>query len=547
MKTTLLLILIGLCCVTVWGQKQNNKTVIDANQVTLKKQIIADQLENESKDMPLAAVRVFMKYKTAAWLWRNGKDETGRAEQITVEALDELYQRKTEIPSLYFSSLSSDIFVLLEKNAKEKAKKMGIKYNLSFEDELDNANSLLKKPGGEKLAADKIKKSLVNQTELSSTTTLLMEELRSRKSPELLGILAEILNLEEGGKSGFSAEPLFFTVDFFRDETVSNELRMRFYRVIFNKARNTFQFPDSDVLPAYDLLSAVMQDISANAPNLLSEASALQSALATRVSYSIREEREIYERIDGSADRLDAMISEAEATENKSLKENLLTQAARLALKRGKFRLAVDLAEKIKVDKDGNKIFIRWYDQFLGEVSQSALKKDDIDSAKYAAKKIIDKLSLAEILRQTALYYFEKQDLISATDALNEALKLTANADNDTRRIYTFIHLISTTQKIDKDLISDVTEKTAKAINALPTLSIDDKPETENYKNYVASIMSINLNLLPVFSELIKKNKVEATDFASRINRKEIKAIVNYVLLIDSFNAETETNRKERL
>lgn len=541
MKVKFLLAIIILCCFTCWGQTKATKDT--SQQINFKKQMIADDLENQVREIPFVSVRVFVRYKIASWLWENGKDETGRAEQLAVKAIEELYKHKTEISS--FSSLSSDLFTLLETNAEEKAKKLSAKYNLTSEDDLNNADSLLNKKDGEKLATDKLLQSLTNQTELAPAAITLMSQLHSRKSPELLRILAAIVNFQETGKINFSADLLSSIAYHFQDSIVPNDLRIRFFGIVLNTARNAFQMPNSDVSSAYNLLNIVTPEIAKNAPDFLGEASALQNALSTRVSQKTKEARDKFERINNSNDKLDALISEAEKTENKIEKYRLYVQAAQLALKEEKLRLSVDLVEKtIEENSEGFPLAFRnqWHDQFLGNVVQQALKKDDVDSADYATKKIVDKLFLAETLRKTAIYYSEKQDFISAVDSFDKAFKLAANSDEAIKKVYSLIGLISTAQKIDKNRVSEVTARTAKAINAIPTLDNDDKPGTENYKNYIKSIMTINYNLLPVISNLAKENKLEATNFANQINRKEIKIITDYSLLINSLNSKKKGN-----
>jgi len=548
MRTRLLLILGLFYSGVAWAQApaispiNSDEKTINRQQIALNKQLIVDDLESQIKDTPLAAVRVLARYRIAAWLWQDGKDETERAEQLTIKALDELYEKKAEIPSAYFGSLRSDIFALLERNAKRSAKELQTKYNLSSEDELNAANSFLSMKDGEKAAADKIQKSLANKTELSSMTVWLMEELRSRKSPELVRLLAEIISLEESGQSNFSAESLFFAVDFFRDVTVPNDLRMRFYNIVCNKARTALPFPDSDAKSVYDLLTAVMADIAKNAPGLLPEARVLQYTFMSRVSSSEVESLESNRRINENADRLEALVSEAEGSRDKGLRVNLLAQAAQLALNKSKFRLAVELVEKAKsdvVEKRDNR-FSLWRDQFLADVSERALKEDDVDSAMYAAERIINRLTVANISRITAVYYFGKGDMVSATNSLDKALKLITDSDNDLPKISLLIRLISTVQKVDPSRLAEVTGKTAKAINLVPRLAVDDKPDSDNYRKYVSSILTIDERLLPVFGQLMKRNKDEAMSFAARIDMKEIRLMLNYSFLVDSLQLKAK-------
>ena len=245
---------------------------------------------------------------------------------------------------------------------------------------MENAYSLLDKKSGKEIAIEKLKSSLVNQTELSSIAIALLEELQRQNPAKTLEILTEIINLEENGKSNFSADSLGFIVNHFRKSTVPNSLRIRFYKLIFRKAMEAIRFSESDVDAAYDLLFSVIEDISDNAPDLLQEATVLMGALRTKVSRSIIEENEIYERIENSQDKLSTTISEADSTDNKSLKRRLLMSAARLALEKKKTRLAVDLVERTIDEK--NEHSIRWHDQFLDEVSQQALKENDTGSAR---------------------------------------------------------------------------------------------------------------------------------------------------------------------
>ena len=538
MRITLLLILIVFCRVTCLGQHADPLTKTAAQEVTIKRQILIDDLENQLKDVPLAAVRVFVRARMAAWFWKAGKDETGNAERLSVKAIDELYEKRSEIPSLYFNVLRTDLFALLELIEKRTAAQLKAKYDSGSEDDLESAFSNLDKKDGERRAADNVLNSFTNQSDFSPNATLLIDQLQSGQSSELTRILSAIIYLEETNRNDFSPEALFLIVDNFRSSAVTNDLRRRFFRVILNKAGSVGRSPES----VFNLLSSVMPDITVNAPNLLPEANALQAALTSRISNATREARERNQRIAESTDKLGALISEAEKANDKVVKYRLQVDAAQVALRDGRFRLAVELANKtidsepfVGIPDDFRK---SWHDQFLGDVLQSALKKSDLDSATYATKKVIDKLSMAELLRKTAVYYSEKRDIVSATDALDEAINLTTKAEVSTMRIYGLIRLVSTAQKIDKSRLSEVVAQAARSFEKIPSLNPEDKPGTEKYEKYVTSIMVTNWNLLPVIGELARNNRNEAIDFGDRINKKEIKIIVNYALAVESLNAE---------
>lgn len=542
MKLTLLLALIVLCNQTFFGQKPADAAQIKPQQILIRKQILADELDNQAKNVPLVAARVFVRTKLAQWLWKDGADKTGRAEQIAVKALEELYEKKDEILDSNF--LKMDLFALLETNAKETAKKLRAKYAVGNEEDLSNAFSLLDKEGGDKIIAAKIKKYLADGKDLDKIA-FLMGQLQSKKSPEFLSILAEIVNLEESGRNSFTADSLTWASDFFRDAIVPSNLRLRFYRIALSKARNALQNPEGNDIPAaYYLLDAILLSIAAGAPEFSAEASGVKAALLARTSRKSREMQERNQRIEESADELSTLISEAEKTDDKEgEKYSLLIRAELLAKGKGKFRLAVDLMEKTIEDKsDGGfprrEFRLHYHDQELGYIAESALGKGDVEAARYAAKKMIKDLSKADALRRIAVYFSGKKDTGSALDAYDEALKLATRADNDKLKFYTLFRLISAAQQIEQSRVSEVTAITAKAINALPILGVEDKPDTENFKNYVSIIVAVNFNLYPVIGNLAKANKNEASGFASRIDRKEVRIVADFALAVDAIDSD---------
>ncbi len=546
MKIKILLILTALCAFDAFGQKTIEKSNPDTQPITIKKQILTDQLDYQAKDVSFAAVRVFVKSRLAAWLWKDGRDATGRAEQLAVSGVEEFYDKKNEIAAADF--LKTDLFALLETNAPQTAKKLRAKYTVEDAEDISTIDALLEKEGGDKIAAAKIKRYLAGAKDLSVINSV-MGILQNRKSPEFASIPAEIVSLEESGRNSFTAEALFWRARDFSSTLVPNDLRIEFYKIVLNKGRNALQSTDAnDILAADHLLAAVLPDIAANAPELSAEADALKGVLSTRTSQKNRETQEANKRIEESADQLSALISEAEKTSNRADKFGFLLRAQTVAVKENKFQLAVDLVEKSLENKSGSgfpsaEFLLRNHDQRLTIIAIQALGKDDAEAARYAVKKFLDKLLKADTLRRLALYFDKKKDANAALDAYDESLKLTTKADNDKTKFFNLLSLISAAQQIDPNRVSEVAAVTAKAINALPTLNADDKPETENYKKYVASLMAINNNLYRAISTLAQDNKTEAANFASRINRKEIRIVADLALAIDAVDSELKQSK----
>lgn len=534
---------------TSLSQKKSGDDNAALQQIIVEKQIVVDNLEYQVKEIPFAVVRVFVRYKIASWLWKDGKDNSDRAEQIAVRAVDDLYENKAEIPNIYFSILKLDLFTLLDGRAKDAANRLREKHKIRQDDESGNLDALLKQKDGEKLATDAAIKLLSTQSQVTIETIFLIGQLQTRKSPEFLRLLTAVISALETGLVDFNTNDLLMMSAYSTETNVPIEVQRNFFKIVVNKSRNVMQMPGGDFGSVYNLLSLIISEISTKLPELLSEAIIIQSALKTRTSQNTIEALERWDRIKNSSDKLSAYISEAEQTDNQADKYDLYVSAAHLALKLGKFKYAVDIVEKTAgLDKSEivSEIFReQWRDQFFGQVVEKALKADDPDSANYAIKKMADLLAKSEGLKKTANYYFEQRDPVSASYSLDDAIKLTAKAENTPRRISSFINLIPAAQKIERNRVFDLSELTAKSINAIASLNVEDKPQTENYKNYVTSVMIINWNLLPALTNLIKENRSEATNLANSINKKEIKIIADYALMTNSIIPMTKREKKQ--
>lgn len=538
MKSLLVLIFTFSCALNAFGQREGVEGNPQHLEIRIKKQIICDDLERQLKNIPFAAVRVLTRYKVASWLWKDGDDDTDRAEDIAVRAIDDLYTNKAEIPDYYLQVLRAELFAMLDKHAWETSDKLREKHKISSEDELGILDSLLHQKGGEKLAADAAIKSLVNQSQENPDMSVLIWRLQQRKSPELLRLLVAIIDAEEKGRTKFTAATLFSMAHYFVEASVPKPVQKRFLEIVVTKSRNVGQMPGGDTEGFFDLLSSLISSISTIHPQLLREATVVQLVLKTRISQESKEIQERNDRIRDSADKLAALIAEAEQTNDKATKYGLYVRAAKLALAEKKFTYSVDIVEKtVEIDSFSDIISEpfrkQWLDQFLGQVVAAALQSNDSQSAKYATKQMVDPLSKADSLRRIANYYFDHSDPGPTYDALDESIKLISRVEGGDRRIFSLINMLPTVQRIDRNRFSELSELAAKSINSIPSLDVEDKPQTNNFKNYVTSVMNINWNLIPALTKLLKENKSDAANLAGRINKKEIRIIADFLLLTD--------------
>jgi len=545
MKKLLVLIFTFSCVLVVFGQPKSAGTKAEQSEIVIRKQIICDDLDKQVKDIPFAAVRVFARYMIASWLWKNGRDDTGRAENLAVTAIDDLYKNKAEIQPAHFDPLALDLFTLMDRNALDSSNKLKEKHKAGLTDDPGLFDSLPEQKEGEKIAVDGAIKSLVEQSQGNPDIHILMGRLQARKSAELPRLLTAVLDAEETGRTNFTATSLLFMSPYFVGPGLPLQIQKRFLRLVLDKSKNAVMIPNGDAEGFFWLLNGRMPDFSTIFPELVPEAGAVHAVLKTRISRESRESQERSDRIRDSADKLSTVITEAEKAADKATKYGLYVFAAQLALKERKYTYSVDIAgTAAEIDLppgiNSEKSRKKELDQFLNDVVRAALQSDDPDSANYAIKKIADQLSKAECLRKTANYYFDHSDPVAAGSALDDAIKLITKAEAGDRRIFSLINILPTAQKIDRTRISDLGELTAKAINSVPSLNVEDKPGTENFKNYITLMMGVNWNLHPALTKLLKENKSGAADLAGRINKKEIRVITDFVLSTDSITSKQE-------
>lgn len=548
MKKLLPVLLIFLCAINSLSQQKKADKTSEQSDVLLKKQILVHNFEGQIKTVPFAAVRVFAREKTASWIWKEEKDLSATAESLAVAAIEDLYENRVEIPELYFNDLLPKLYVLLDNNAKETAVKLREKYKITSKDASDFFDALLREKDGEKLATDLAVKSLLDQTRDNSNITYLLFRLQQRQSPELIRLLRAILDAQETGRAEFTPETLLFMSEFFFPSNIPIELRKRFLKEVVARSKNAAMMPESNIETYLNLLSGLMPHIPGDAPELLEEATFAHTVLKNRALKESREAQDRNERINNSPDKLSAFIAEAEKTDDNGVKYDLYKGAARLALKLKKFNYSVDIVGKMdEIDLSSTGI-PEWNlkntrDQFLKDIVAEALESSEPDSANYAIKKLDNPVSRAECLWKVANFYFDRKDIETSRDFLNDAIKAAAKAEITPLSISGLIKMLPTVHKIDPNRIYELNELIAKSINNIPTPRVEDKPDTENYKNYVTSAMIINWNLLPALTTLVKGNKSAATDLANRINKKEIKIIADFVLMTDSVTQLTNQKK----
>lgn len=523
MKGIIIVILALLLTVAAPAQKAPAKPRTPAQEYILKKQIFVDDVESSLGTVPYAAVRVKVRYELAAWLWRNGKDDTGRAEGLAVKAVDELYEKIDEIENPEWRK--SELFKLLEKNAKETAAKLKAKYFTSAGEDLDNALDLFDEPGGDKEAARRLIKAINTEAEFDWRASSIVNELSETNSPELAGVIAAIINSVNSGKLNLDTASLGYVLEAITTD-LPESLRKRYFLIVIDRARASMSTPNStDEALYYTLLDAIKL-LGSSAPDLIPEAEAIAGNLASRASKVSAEMREINERIAASEDKLAATMEEAARAPTTDMRTRLYTRAEQLALEQNKFLIAIEAIEILKeINKDNPNQFFKLYpDQEFAIIAKKALDNSAEEAALKAISKIDDDIRRAESWKEAAIFYESKKNLIYSDDALNKCIKLLADANREnSARAHALLRLLPTVLKIAKPRVQEVVVLATKAVNDLPTPGAGDKPGTENFKKYISTVMALIVNMRGATRELLIHDKAGIEDFTGRLQKREVR------------------------
>lgn len=525
-----------------FAQKPAKVPVSTAQEFIVRKQQLVDDFELQLKDVPYAVVRIYIRYKLAEWLWKKGKDDTMRAEGLAIKALDEAYTRKDELANSHRFKLVTDIFGLLDTNAKETSARLKLKYDLDADGDLFSGFAQLQKKDGDQAVAKKMLMALAKPGDINNMINPLLSSLRTMRSPQFPIVLGAFLDAVETGRATANSGTLYMFLMHFNDPQVPPAYRARYFALVVARARAATLTPDPIVFPM--LTSAIAS--FGEGSDLLPEAMGLKTALAVTETAVMRERREAQERIDASTDKIAALIEEAERTQVESLKPMFYMQAERLALMAGKLSLALDIVEKVRAIGKSD-FTTSWSDQELSAIARKALEADQVEIAVTAMERIEKRLDAAEAWKGAATYFDGKKDKVGARDAVGRMLRLLADTleKDDGLRIQALVRALPVIQKAEKLSMPEAIMITAKAMSDLPTPGIEDKPGTKNYTDYVFALMWVNYGLATATTILLSRDKAEAIDLAERINRKEFRVVADLVLATDALDsAQKEAEKK---
>lgn len=481
---------------------------------------LIEGLPAQIKKIDDATIRVFLQLRLATFHWSELSDQPReRTRAVTLSALQDLDEHKPALVPLYAHQFRKDLLALLESHAPELAERYrpggDTAAKVTPGNPYDVAYSLLLTKGQAPLAVQTVTRALSNGEAPTMIITYFLSELQRQQPALVPQILSEILSAQERRPGTLPLETLSWLVDPYVWRNNRDDIKRRFLLVTVAATAESYQWSDlARLTDAFNLLRVTVPLTQKLIPAVYPQAAAQLATVRARLPIETVERSAISERIRQSEDTLSQMITEADAATSPSVKNDLLIQAAQLALTKGKLQLAFDLA--LSSSDDNSKT---WRQQFLSELIKSSVENKEAQLSLAIVQKIEMPLARAEALQRLALLFFNLNDIWKARESLTESLKLIRASENTPEKAVALLKSLRVFTRVDQAMIPDVAEESIKALNTLPTTS-NEKGQNEATRT---ALMIVAWNIMPSFEAMVQWDELGTLDFVEKIQRVELR------------------------
>lgn len=212
--------------------------------------------------------------------------------------------------------------------------------------------------------------------------------------------------VERAGRGQISFETLFWVSDIYLRPQVSNTIRNRFLAAVIARTQPANFVAEPAPQFAHDLLAKLLPVIQQSSPQLYDQAQNHSFAIRAMLNERQLANDARIRRLKESVDPIGDLKSEADSTKTKVERNELLLQAAELALEKKKLQLCLDILDGLDITvaaADPN-----WQltiDQILKNLVRACLSEKMADLAEKGAARIGSILKKTENLSLIMLYY----------------------------------------------------------------------------------------------------------------------------------------------
>jgi len=461
-------------------------------------------------------LRVFLRLKVAAYLWKNPSASI-KTESLVMAALADLRAHEKEMPAVYVNQFRRDLLAQLRAHAPEAAARLSDEYNPAPRTELEVAYSLLGQEGGADKAVGIVHRAIADGRDLGQIVVFFLNRLDKVKPAEVPKVLGSLMSAEESHPGSISSELLFTLEHLFVREQTPKELQRRYFAVVINRAGET---EAASVVDIYNTLTTILPVVEQQYPDIYATAGARLSQLEGQMPSGALERLSVDKRVSQSSDQLAQLLIEADNAKDQTLKQDLLTRAAQLAQEKGQTKTAIELALKFEPKNARERL---WLDQFVDRAVDQALKKGEVELARYGAGRIESRFIRSSVLEKIALTLQGANDVSGARDTLKSALTLIESLDDSADKAVALFDLANAYVKVDSQRAPNLIRAAVKTINKLPAVSRGPNDNGDTHLADVENAMKIAYVIIPAFQEFGGVDNYAALDLAKDVQRRELR------------------------
>ena len=507
-----------------------------------REHILARALENIKK-MDEAGLRVSARNQILTYLASEKKPSAERrilATQIARDALTDLREHSEDITPFMLSYLSNDLGSWIQKHRPNLVEEFEETITATIKvDVSQRIRSLFELKGGDILAAKRIRQELEEHGAFNGLNFWL-EELMTRKSKEFEPLASDILVRAEQGQISF--EVLFWLNDIYLRPQTPNALRNRFVAIVVARTQPANFVAEPAPQIAYDLLTRLLPFIQQSMPELYDQS--LNHSFAIRASLSERQlasEARI-KRLRESVNPIGDLKSEAESAKTRTERNELLLQAAQLALEKKELDLCLDILGEVDINVASAEpgFWQRSIDQILKNFVRVGLTAKLTDLAEKGAARIAAPLTKVESLGLIIRYYVRSNDSETAQRLLIEASRIAESSPDNADKAKAFFFLSLTSDQVDRSRKAELISSGLKALNSLvkpdPTAR-----ENTSYQTYVQRLDNAGYELTKGFKGLTKQDENAALALVDKVQKPDLRtfALIGILLGLDGLLTES--------
>jgi hypothetical protein len=447
------------------------------------------------------------------------EQDTTLAANIARESLADFSEHFAEIMPSLAEYLFSELAVWIKEyqpalnemiDALEKTKMKG--------KDLHSIQALMALPGGDVQAAHQITQFLEAGREIP-VLVLYLKDLIASNSQEVMPLLSKIVDVAAQGRLSF--ETLFSVSDLYIQPQTPLALKHRFVRMVVARTQpfNLEKEPASQ--SAYYLMTNLLPTIRQVVPELYSQA--VNQRLVVYASFTKEQvaDEQRSKRLSESSSLIEDLMAEADQTKSKLKRNQLLAQAAQLAMQNKRFALCLEAVEKLDLDAPGMSadFWKDWNDQFVRDFVKAVLGEKKPELAEQGMGHINGPYAKVQALVMIIQYWMKVEDSSNARRLLTQGRKAAGNATDYVDRAKAFFLLSTLFSQTDNSEKMELLESAIKALNSVSLPERGD--DLRRYQTYVWRLNGVEIQVASQFKDLTKNGSEEALNLVERIDKPE--------------------------